>query len=410
VVREYGRREARGQPLSPCFTARARGAIYFAAAKVGALMSTLERRSMSADVTPNRRTADHYALALVLLAFFAVHSLTLIRVPFPFIDEILMAEPAINFATGRGFTSAAWHNSSSEETWAAPQPLYPLYLSAWVWLLGASQETTRTASLFLTAAGLVLVWHAARRLGIVRTVSGRVWLSALIICDYGYAYAYKFARPEPIAVFACACMFFAFSVRPAIRFPLLFCCALLIAFIGLQVVAFLLLLGFVLVVALRGKVLMEALVVGVGLGLGVLAFYLLYRHLGIWPGFVKELEFNGSTSLVERVWFRLTTNPMATHSHTIPKDFSMIWMGLAIVLTSAWLARRRALTFSSAGGIGLMVAIVVPAGMYLGLRFPTYYSWMLAVPLAVIYNAAWEARRTRRPEEVAARTANGRVS
>jgi len=344
---------------------------------------------MSDNVSRSTHAADHLALALVLLAFVAVHFATLTRVPFPYIDEVLMAEPAINFAAGRGFTSAAWL-SGSEEIWGAPQPLYPLYLSAWVRSFGGSQASVRCGALFLAATGIALIWIAAARLRIVNTTAGRVWMSALIICDYGYAYAYKFARPEPLAVFACALMFFAFSLRPALRFPLLFLCAFFVPSIGLQVVAFLLMLGLVVVVALRRKVMREALVVGAGLGLGILAFYLVYQHLGIWGSFLKELEHNGSTSLLQRVRERLTTNPLATHSHTIPKDFSMVWMGLAILVTTVLLAKRRALSLTSLPAIGLMIAIVIPAGMYLGLRFSTYYSWVMCVPLAVIYNGVWE--------------------
>jgi hypothetical protein len=186
-------------------------------------------------------------------------------------------------------------------------------------------------------------------------------------------------------------MFFAFSVRRSLRLPLLFLCAFLVPSIGLQVVAFFLLIGFVLLVALRRKIIVEVGIVGLGLGLGMLAFYLAYQHLGIWPAFLKELQHNGSTSLVERVWERLTTNPLATHSHTIPKDLSMVWIGIGIVLTTALLLKRRALRLSSLGGVGLLVAIVVPSGMYLGLRFSTYYSWVACVPLAVIYNGIWEA-------------------
>jgi hypothetical protein len=69
----------------------------------------------------------------------------------------------------------------------------------------------------------------------------------------------------------------------------------------------------------------------------------------------------------------------------------MVWIGIGIVLTTALLLKRRALRLSSLGGVGLLVAIVVPSGMYLGLRFSTYYSWVACVPLAVIYNGIWEA-------------------
>jgi hypothetical protein len=84
----------------------------------------------------------------------------------------------------------------------------------------------------------------------------------------------------------------------------------------------------------------------------------------------------------------------------------MVWIGIGIVLTTALLLKRRALRLSSLGGVGLLVAIVVPSGMYLGLRFSTYYSWVAWRFRSPSSTTAYGRRRTCAVEKVDARIAS----
>ena len=343
---------------------------------------------------------DSVVLVVFLALFFAVNLSTAWRYPFPWIDEVYFAEPGVNLATGSGFTSKAWHNAAADEIYAANAPLYSLLLAGWMSIFGAGQFAARSMGIFLTAIAVLLLWHAVRKLGIIADTRWRLWLCALVACDYGYAMAYRGGRPEPLALLLSATMFHAFTQKRRYRSIVLAIGSLLLPFVGLQFFAFGVLITGALLVFFRSRLLREAAVIFAGLLFGLAAFWAIYRALGIWPEFVRELQWHGNTDLIGRVWHRLTTNPLTTHRHTIPKDFSLVFIYAAVVLTTVWLAAGRKLSWSSAGALGLLVAVVVPAGLYYGLAFPTYYSWMVAVPLAVIYNSVWsspDARPIRTP-------------
>jgi MFS family permease len=339
------------------------------------------------DTSPRR---DALALALVLLAFLAVNLATAPRYPYPWIDEVLAAEPAINLATGRGFTSAAWQTSASDAVFASPYPLYSLYLAGWVRIFGIGQLSVRSAPIFLVAAAIAVIWVTTRKLNLVTTTGWRVALAVMIACDYGFAFSYRGSRPDALSVLLLSLMFYSFSWRSAPRrYAVLFIGALLMPGLGLHIVAFCLLLGTALLLFWRGRRWREAALVCAGFALGGLCFYASYQALEIWPAFRRELEFQGGSNLPARVWQRLTTNPIRNHSITIPKDPSLLFLGFAMIATTIALARRRALTSDSLAFLGLLVAIVVSAGLYFGLRFSTYYSWMAFIPLAIIYCAIW---------------------
>src|SRR5687768_12441274 len=76
-----------------------------------------------------------WALALCLLVTVA-NIVTGSRSPTVWIDEVMFCDPAINYLTGRGFTSTAWPVQSREETFAGNAPLYPLMLIPWLKVFG----------------------------------------------------------------------------------------------------------------------------------------------------------------------------------------------------------------------------------------------------------------------------------
>lgn len=332
---------------------------------------------------------DRLALALVLFSFFAVNFSTASRLPYPWLDEIVYAEPAINLAFGHGFTSAAWHNSGSREVFAGNAPLYSLLLAGWVKVAGASQLAIRAFPLIIVACALVLLWKATRELRIISSVTWRVALAVVVICDYGFAFSYKGGRPEALAVLFCAFMLYSFTWRSVAHFSSLAIVALLLPFAGLQVFAFAMLANVVLLVCFRRRIVREICVVAVGLTVGLLLFYVIYLAFGIWPAFVRELQSQGSVNPLSRIGERLTANPLTIHHRAIPKDFSLAFLYLAVALTAFLIAKRTLTQMYSLTVLAVLFATVVPIGLYLGLAFSTYYSWMVCFPLAIAGNAIW---------------------
>ena len=72
------------------------------------------------------------------------------------------------------------------------------------------------------------------------------------------------------------------------------------------------------------------------------------------------------------------------NSNTIPKDFSALVVLAGLALIYVWSKRVRQAAGVRFAGFAWTVVGVVATGMYLVGKFPTYYSWMLSLPLAVL--------------------------
>src|SRR5688500_17432829 len=101
---------------------------------------------------------------MVLAAFTIANLLTATRSPTVWRDEVLYADPGVNLATGRGFTSTAWQFQPSNETFISNMPGHPLLLAGWVKLFGLSPLSVRALDFFLAAAAVALLYAAILRL------------------------------------------------------------------------------------------------------------------------------------------------------------------------------------------------------------------------------------------------------
>jgi hypothetical protein len=109
-----------------------------------------------------------------------------------------------------------------------------------------------------------------------------------------------------------------------------------------------------------------------------------YSHFGLWDTWIATVSSEGSTSVVQRIISRFTSNALRTHSNSTPKDFTsfIILSGMAFVYVRGRLLRNNEeVTLAKAAWL---IGFAIPVGMYLVGKFPSYYSWMICFPLAAI--------------------------
>jgi hypothetical protein len=349
----------------------------------------------TADSRANAARLRGTALGLLLLVFAVINLATLPRVPFVWLDEIYFADPAINLIRGEGFISRVWDNSPETRMVASTSPVYSLVLAGWLKMFGADLLAVRSLGVFLTAAGMLVFWSACTRWKILASRGWIIGASCTMLCAYSFAFSYRSGRPEPLVFLTWTFLFHVASWKSSMRRnAVAFFVSLLTPFIGQIVcIALGILAGVLFLIGPRRWVTFSAAIIG-GLAAGTLCFVGLYQNLGIWTDFQVAVNKQGGNPL-HRLVHRLTSNPLAEHRNTIPKDFSLVplLIGLGWMSWRAW--RDRALRWGSLLCFTLLYASLVPFTLYLVGKFPTYYAWMLTLPLAVAFCTLCAREETR---------------
>jgi hypothetical protein len=144
------------------------------------------------------------------------------------------------------------------------------------------------------------------------------------------------------------------------------------------------------------------MVIGFGLAAGLLVQKTAYTHFNIWNTWMNTIKAERSERIANWIGNRLGLDLLINrHSNTIPKDFSalVVLAGMALIyIRSKFCRQPRGAQLAKAAWV---IAGVVTLGMYLVGKFPTYYGWMLSLPLAAILASYCDlARQTGRIETV----------
>src|SRR4051812_45881368 len=98
-----------------------------------------------------------WTIALLSALFFLINLAAFTRQPYVWIDEAYFADPAMNLAQGKGFTSSVWSNSPADQIFVSTAPLYSLTLSVWMKVFGVGMMAVRSFDYFLFAVALALI-------------------------------------------------------------------------------------------------------------------------------------------------------------------------------------------------------------------------------------------------------------
>ncbi len=329
------------------------------------------------EPSPSPVSRGEIALYLVVcLAFLGVNLVTSSRSPVVWQDEVMFADPAVNLATGRGFTTSAWFQPRTT-FFAGNSPLHSLCLAPWVKTFGVNAVAVRSLNYVFVLAALAVTCLALARLGLVNSPANRLLLVALVLCADGVTYSYRGGRYDCLGMLAIAGMLWALTLpTPRDRTAVLVGLAALVPWAGLQLIPYAALLGLLLLVV-KGRAAVGGVAsVAVGGALGTAALVGLFRAEGVWPEFVKSVALLGGARrpLAARAADALRA-PLAEPSSLL------LLLALAVLL--GFELRRGGLRLRSPVVVGLLAGVVVPCALAFVGKYVRYYAWMSSVPTAV---------------------------
>jgi hypothetical protein len=324
-------------------------------------------------------------LATILFAFLVVNLLTASRSPVVWKDEVFFADPAINLATGHGFTSTAWPDQRSDEFFAENVPLYSFILSFWIRAFGIGPTSVRSISYFYMAGAALMIWLGLARTGLVKSSFWRLAAITTILLSNEVTFCYRSARYDALGILFLSILFVGFTI-PArwARFAVALVFGSLLPLAGLQLVIFAGVISAIIGWFLRGRSLqyMAVLFAGIFVGMGTLG--LIYWHKGVLVPFLKMLlrlsstrttsHFSVSTAIIAKlsVWKGILYAPT-------------LLIGLTLIVGLLWAQRRTdRRRWRSPALFGLASGTLAPLGMSVVYDFPVYYVWMGSIPLILM--------------------------
>ena len=254
------------------------------------------------DVASESSLKEIIILATILFAFLAVNLLTAARSPFVWTDEVYFADPAINLATGHGFTSTAWPYQHSGEFFAGNVPLYSFILSFWIRAFGISPTSVRSISYFFMAGAALMIWLGLARTGLVKNSFWRLAAIATILLSNEVTFCYRSARYDALGILIMSIVFVGFTM-PArwARFAVAFIFGSLVPAAGLQLIIFAGVMSVMIGWFLRGRGMQyfAMLFTGIFAGMGALAW--VYWQKGVLVSFVKMVLQLSSSQRISHI-------------------------------------------------------------------------------------------------------------
>jgi hypothetical protein len=329
-------------------------------------------------------------VALILFLFLLVNVFTADRYPFPFFDEVLYADPAVNYVTGHGFTSAV-RVENSPLFYFYNGPAHSALLIPWLKAFGVSMRSVRSINFLYMAITVLLIWSAAKRNGLVPSTRWRLLLVSMLICDYSMIFSYRCGRYDCLGMLVVAFAFWSFSMESMpLRLTALIIAGAASPWIGLQLIPLEAVLGGTLLAFTLFRYWREIFAFSIGIvagGLGLLRFFVSHGVLRYFLGFPvfnhvdldhvlhSQSKGFGFVAGLLQGEFR--------HSNLLPKDFSLPLALSSAVLLAVVLYGSRSLRLRSLLMYGLIFVPLFSLTLILLAKFPTYYGWMTYVPLAI---------------------------
>jgi hypothetical protein len=354
-------------------------------------------------------TSELWAVLLLLALFLAVNLATASRHPFVYTDEVMFADPAANLAQGLGLTSSSWFAQQKDQFWAGYPPLYPVVLAGWIRVWGFGLAEVRSLNHILIAVAALILWFSVLRLGLVGSSLGRITLTVMLLCGFGIAYCYRVGRPDCLAICLVSAALLVLTLRSVtMRYVLLAVLGALMALTGLQVVAFVAILLGLVFVFLRRTYLSESAVVIAGMACGVSILVALYWSHGVVGDFlvsaVGQTPVGRAGAVVDRIApsaaAPFISRFLVLFQNRLPRDYSLVLL-VGLTLIFIWdNARRGYLERHSLLAFALSAMVCIPTGLFVLGKFPTYYAWMLYIPLSVCMCAELSRARNRRVHAV----------
>jgi hypothetical protein len=319
------------------------------------------------------------AILIALAAFLAINLWTSTRFPIPWYDEVQFVDPAANLYFNKSFTTTAygWERATD---FHAHHPLYSLMLAGWFEIVGFGLVQARAFNYGLIVLTTLMLWGAVTRTGLILSSTYRILFILLILLGYSVSFPYRTGRVEPLLMCLTALSFLVFTIESRCwRYALLAACGLLFAPAGLHLVVFTLILSLVILLYAGRKILPEIAIIWLTLLLSVTGLFSFYALTGVWENALAAIKPHTASGGLGTLFLSTSLN----HQNRIPKDPSlMILLGVLGFLLMIQI-RKGDFQWRSLLSFGLFLSLVLPLALLTVAKFPTYYSWMLFVPLAL---------------------------
>lgn len=315
---------------------------------------------------------DRRVLALIL-ALVGLNLLTIAWFPIVWGDEVMFAEPAWNLASTGYMNSRAWFYQDAHEWWAGNAPLHSLLLAVWLKLVGLGLLQVRAFGLLEFALSVACLLWACTALGARPGAQRQALFVLLAFMCYGLAFNYRSGRYDPTGILLLCIVCLAWA-RGAGGWGRAGVAGLVAAFLipaaGVHAAVFLGVL--LLVLAVLGEKAWWPGLAGIGLAsvLGALVWLGLYAGFDLLEPFLHTARFLKGIQV-----------------GAYPKDPSLFLLIAATLVLVAELHGQGLLRARSGRHLllaAVLLVLVVPPVFWVLGRFPTYYSWMLLLPLALL--------------------------
>ena len=317
-----------------------------------------------------QRVREVWVVSLFLLAFLIFNLLTATSYPFPHLDEVVQAEPAINYIHGQGF------GIRFDEILA----MYSFLLVPWMKLFGCSLQSLRSADMVSMTAALLVLWSAVKRLNIIPLAFWRVFLLILLATEYGMIVVYRNGRYDGFGALLMTVVFWVMSIQgKRTRLFCLFAVCLLLPWAGLQYMPVLFTAGVFLFLIFRWRFWMEIAVSFLASALGGALFFIVVAANGRLPTLLK---FISGQNIGARVISNLIHGRVFLYNY-IPVDFSFPFLFAAAAMLFVHLLRRKKISLHSGIFGGILFDVLLMIIMLTVAKLPTYYSYMIVIPIAV---------------------------
>jgi hypothetical protein len=322
-------------------------------------------------------------LAVLLALFLAANLLTASLAPIVWMDEVMLADPAVNLRLFGRFTSSAWYAQSDQAFWSGYPPLYTLLVSAWLWLAPISPTGVRSLNFMLMLLSCLTLWYALRQSRIVRSPGARLLFVALLLCGFSTSFAYRSGRADTLGLLLVSLLALLMVSKPSgRRLVLVFAVGCLLPWAGLQLVAYVAILAAIATVV-TWTVSRLSLVLAAGVVTGGAALGGLYAAKGTLTAYFASARPHTMMSADQgqaSPW-AIVRKMLTTDNSSF--DFSSLLL-LPIVVIAAVMAFRQTRENRQLILFFILAIVAVPPILRLLGKYPIYYFWMSFVPMSFL--------------------------
>lgn len=324
-------------------------------------------------------------LTIFIIIFVLFNILTASAFPYPHVDEAMIADPAINFTLGIGF-----HIHLAEML-----VTYCFLLVPWVKMFGWSLQSIRSADVLSMAAAFVVLWLAVKRLELVPRARWRLFLLVVLATEYGMIFSYRSGRYDGFGALLMASALWCMSIaEKSKRLVAIGALCLLVPWAGPQYMPLLFAAGLAALAVFRLRYWQEVITSYVASGIGGALFLGAVAASGRLTGYLRYTRNQQKSFEIIR---ELLHNGVMVHHNYIPKDFSLPFLLLAVVVLAA--RSREGDGARPVLAYAMVFTVMLTATLLLISKFPSYYVYMIVIPLsvAICSGLAWcESRIIRR--------------